>query len=73
MIALMGFFVVHLSMVALTGVWNNVRSMITGWFVVEPELAFSTTAVNTSPVSTPPFEAPPVDAPPSPAAEGEST
>jgi thiosulfate reductase cytochrome b subunit len=33
MIALIAFFVVHLGMVALTGVWNNVRSMLTGWFV----------------------------------------
>jgi thiosulfate reductase cytochrome b subunit len=37
MIALIGFFGVHLVMVALTGVWNNVRSMITGWFVVDSE------------------------------------
>jgi thiosulfate reductase cytochrome b subunit len=35
MVALIGFFVVHLMMVGLTGVWNNLRSMITGWFVVE--------------------------------------
>src|SRR5215472_7460284 len=37
MIALMAFFLIHLSMVALTGVWNNLQSMITGWFVVVPE------------------------------------
>lgn len=37
MIALMAFFVIHIAMVALTGVWNNLRSMITGWFVVESE------------------------------------
>jgi thiosulfate reductase cytochrome b subunit len=36
MIALMGFFAVHITMVTLTGVWNNIRSMITGWFVVGP-------------------------------------
>jgi thiosulfate reductase cytochrome b subunit len=34
MIALIGFFILHLTMVGLTGVWNNMRSMITGWFVV---------------------------------------
>jgi thiosulfate reductase cytochrome b subunit len=32
MIALIGFFVGHLVMVALTGLVNNLRSMITGWF-----------------------------------------
>ena len=37
MIALMLFFVVHLGMVALTGVWNNLRSMLSGWLVVETE------------------------------------
>lgn len=37
MLALMAFFLIHLVMVALTGVWNNLRSMITGWFAVEPE------------------------------------
>jgi len=41
MIALMGFFVIHLAMVSLTGVWNNLRSMITGWFVVEKDGATS--------------------------------
>jgi len=35
MIALMLFFGVHLAMVTLTGVWNNLRSMITGWLVVD--------------------------------------
>jgi thiosulfate reductase cytochrome b subunit len=35
MLALMAFFVVHLIMVALTGLVNNLRSMITGWLVVE--------------------------------------
>ncbi len=29
---LVGFFVVHIAMVLLTGVFNNMRSMITGWF-----------------------------------------
>lgn len=37
MIALMGFFAVHLMMVALTGLWNNLRSMITGWYAVRSE------------------------------------
>jgi thiosulfate reductase cytochrome b subunit len=37
MIALFGFFGIHLAMVALTGLWNNMRSMITGWYVVETE------------------------------------
>lgn len=32
MIALIGFFVAHISMVAITGFWNNLRSMISGWF-----------------------------------------
>lgn len=35
MIALMGFFVVHIFMVAITGLWNNLRSMISGWLVVK--------------------------------------
>ena len=30
--ALVGFFVVHIAMVLITGVFNNMRSMITGWF-----------------------------------------
>ena len=29
---LVAFFVVHIAMVLLTGVFNNMRSMITGWF-----------------------------------------
>jgi thiosulfate reductase cytochrome b subunit len=37
MIALILFFGIHIVMVALTGVWNNLRSMITGWLVVEQE------------------------------------
>lgn len=32
---LLGFFVVHLAMVILSGVWNNVRSMITGRYAIE--------------------------------------
>jgi thiosulfate reductase cytochrome b subunit len=30
------FFVVHIVMVLLSGVWNNLRSMITGRYVIEP-------------------------------------
>ncbi|MBC5826603.1 MAG: cytochrome b/b6 domain-containing protein [Candidatus Eremiobacteraeota bacterium] len=32
MLALMAFFVGHIAMVALTGMINNLRSMITGWY-----------------------------------------
>ncbi len=36
--AFIGFIVVHLTLVAITGLWNNLRSMITGWYrVAEPE------------------------------------
>jgi thiosulfate reductase cytochrome b subunit len=35
MLVLAAFFAVHLVMVALTGLVNNVRSMITGWFEVK--------------------------------------
>jgi thiosulfate reductase cytochrome b subunit len=30
------FFVVHIVMVLVSGAWNNLRSMITGRYVVEP-------------------------------------
>ena len=30
-----GFIVTHLLMVATTGLWNNLRSMMTGWFHIE--------------------------------------
>jgi thiosulfate reductase cytochrome b subunit len=30
------FVVVHLVMVLITGVWNNLRSMITGRYVIAP-------------------------------------
>jgi len=29
-----GFFLVHIAMVILSGTWNNLRSMITGWYVI---------------------------------------
>lgn len=31
------FFVVHIIMVVLSGTWNNLRSMITGRYAIEPE------------------------------------
>jgi thiosulfate reductase cytochrome b subunit len=34
MLVLMAFFVLHLFMVAATGLINNLRSMLSGWFVV---------------------------------------
>ena len=30
------FVVVHLLMVLISGVWNNLRSMVTGRYVIEP-------------------------------------
>jgi thiosulfate reductase cytochrome b subunit len=35
MFGIIGFFVGHVLMVAVTGLWNNLRAMITGWFVSE--------------------------------------
>jgi thiosulfate reductase cytochrome b subunit len=32
-----GFIIIHVLQVILTGFFNNVRSMITGWFLVKPE------------------------------------
>jgi thiosulfate reductase cytochrome b subunit len=32
-----GFIVIHVSQVILTGFFNNVRSMVTGWFVIKHE------------------------------------
>ncbi len=32
-----GFILIHLSQVILTGFFNNIRSMVTGWFVVNHE------------------------------------
>ena len=32
-----GFIVIHVSQVILTGFFNNIRSMITGWFVIKRE------------------------------------
>jgi thiosulfate reductase cytochrome b subunit len=33
---IVGFIVIHVGLVIWTGLFNNMRSMITGWFVVEP-------------------------------------
>jgi thiosulfate reductase cytochrome b subunit len=33
----LGFFVVHIAMVMLSGGWNNLRSMVTGWYAIEGE------------------------------------
>jgi thiosulfate reductase cytochrome b subunit len=30
----LGFFIVHIVMVILSGSWNNLRSMLTGWYVI---------------------------------------
>lgn len=34
MVLLIGYFGTHLTLVLTTGVWNNMRSMITGWYVL---------------------------------------
>jgi thiosulfate reductase cytochrome b subunit len=31
------FAIIHVVMVLLSGVWNNLRSMITGWYVIKPD------------------------------------
>ncbi|MGD0190000.1 MAG: cytochrome b/b6 domain-containing protein [Rhizomicrobium sp.] len=31
-----GFFIIHIVMVVLSGTWNNIRSMITGRYAIEP-------------------------------------
>jgi thiosulfate reductase cytochrome b subunit len=33
----LGFFIVHIVMVVLSGTWNNLRSMITGWYAIDRE------------------------------------
>ena len=42
MVGLVAFFVVHIAMVLLAGPLNEVRSMITGWFVLPPDPAGET-------------------------------
>lgn len=32
----LGFFIIHIVMVVLSGTWNNIRSMITGRYAIEP-------------------------------------
>ncbi|MEO6696854.1 MAG: cytochrome b/b6 domain-containing protein [Gammaproteobacteria bacterium] len=34
--AFIGFVLIHVLMVLISGVWNNLRSMITGWYTVKP-------------------------------------
>ena len=34
MVLLIGYFGTHLALVVSTGIWNNIRSMITGWYVL---------------------------------------
>jgi thiosulfate reductase cytochrome b subunit len=44
---IVGFMVVHVGLVIWTGLYNNMRAMITGWFVIEPdEDAADTSAKN---------------------------
>jgi thiosulfate reductase cytochrome b subunit len=31
----LGFFIIHIAMVVLSGTWNNLRSMITGWYAIQ--------------------------------------
>jgi thiosulfate reductase cytochrome b subunit len=33
----LGFFVIHMVMVVLAGTWNNLRSMITGYYAIEKD------------------------------------
>jgi len=35
---IVGFIVVHVGLVVWTGFVNNMRAMITGWFVLEPSV-----------------------------------
>lgn len=37
--AIVAFVVIHVAEVFIAGVWNEMRSMITGWYVVKPEPA----------------------------------
>lgn len=41
-LTLLGFFLVHIAMVSVSGVWNNVRSMITGRYAIETTAAPAT-------------------------------
>jgi thiosulfate reductase cytochrome b subunit len=33
--AFIGFVIIHLFMVAVTGFWNNTRSMVAGWYRIQ--------------------------------------
>ena len=33
----LAFFIVHIVMVVLSGTWNNLRAIITGWYGIEPD------------------------------------
>ena len=33
---IVGFITVHVGLVIWTGLFNNMRSMVTGWFVIQP-------------------------------------
>ena len=33
----LAFFIVHIAMVVLSGTWNNLRSMVTGWYAIRKE------------------------------------
>ncbi|MDB5421101.1 MAG: hypothetical protein JWR59_1048 [Brevundimonas sp.] len=35
--AIVGFIVIHVGLVIWTGLFNNMRAMITGWYVIEPD------------------------------------
>lgn len=35
--AFLAFVLIHILMVLLSGVWNNMRSMISGWYRIEPD------------------------------------
>jgi thiosulfate reductase cytochrome b subunit len=35
--ALVAFVVIHVVMVMASGTWNNMRSMITGYYAIKPE------------------------------------
>ena len=34
---IVGFVIIHVAMVILSGTWNNMRSMITGWYAIQKE------------------------------------
>lgn len=36
---IVAFIVIHVAMVVLAGFWNNMRSMLTGWFVIDRKTA----------------------------------